>query len=356
MAVTGTGYAYASSTNVYIPTNNINVEVTANLVVNYSRDIKEFQVNKYSKLIPVAKSQGYYVRISVGQNARLQYPDLRDWLWNPGQDRPRGNWNQLGFQNFPFMTVRRNYGTTLDFKTIDLASFQLQPMHVAMCAQQAMTARTQIVLGVMNDPANWYSTHVSTATPLGGGLWSAGDSSHHFIQDSLYKAAIQCQLDTQGVVKPANLSLVLNPNTARAMASSQELRNYISNQLDAIKFLQGVAPTPQDMYNLPKQLFGFPLYIEDAVVNRGRPTPNDDFTNNSFLMPDGNAVLLARPGELIGSEGGTDYSTVQIFAYEEMSAESFTDTENRRITLGVTEDIDARVVAPAAGYLITGCI
>lgn len=356
MAVTGTGFAYPSSTNVYIPTNNLNVEVTANLVINYSRAVNDFNVNLYTKLIPVAKSQGYYVRIAVGQNARLQYPDLRDWVWNPGQDRPRGNWNQNGFQNFPFMTVRRSFPTTLDFKTIDLASFQLQPIMVATVAQQAMTARTQLATGVINDPASWYSTHTATATAIGGGLWSAGDSTHHYIQDSLYKGAIQCQLDTQGVVKPSQLSLVLNPNTARAMASSQELRNYLSNQLDAIKFLQGVAPTPQDMYNLPKKLFGFPLYIEDTVVNRGRSTPNDDSTNNSFLFPDGNAALLGRPGDLVGSEGGTDYSTVQFFAYEEMSAESFTDTENRRVLNAVTEDLDCRVVAPASGFLFTSCI
>jgi len=356
MAVGTTGYAYVSSTNVRIPTNNINDTVSASLVINYSRDINEFQVNKYTKLIPTAASQGYYMRIAVGQNARLQYPDLRDWLWNPGQDRPRGNWNQLGITNQPFITNRRCFPTTLDFKTIDLAAFQLQPMHVAMCAQQAMTARTQMATGAMNNADNWYSTHVSTATALGGGLWSAGSADNHYIQDTMYKAAIQCNLDTQGVVKAKNLSWVFNPNTARAMASSKELRNYLSNQLDAIKFLQGMAPTPQDMYNLPKKLFGFDIYIEDTVVNRGRPTPNDDFTNNSYLMPDGNAVLLARPGELVGSEGGTDYSTVQFFAYEEMSAESFTDTENRRITLGVTEDLDCRVVAPASGYLVTGCI
>ena len=356
MAVTGQGFAYPSSTNVYIPTNNLNVEVTANLVVNYSRDINKFRVNQYAKLIPVAKSQGYYVRISVGQQARLEYMDLRNFLWQPGQDRPRGNWNQLGFQNFPFMTQRRNFGTTLDFKTVDLASFQLQPMNVAMCAQQAMTARTQLVTGAITNANNWYSTHVSTATTLVGGLWSAGSATNHYIQDSLYKMAIQIQLDTMGVVTPDQLSLVINPNTARAMASSQEIRNYLSNQVDAIKFLQGVAPTMQDMYNLPKKMFGFNVYIEDAVVNRGRNTPNDDFTNNSFLMPDGDAVMLGRPGDLVGTEGGTDYSTVQIFAYEEMSAESFSDTENRRINLGVTEDIDVQVVAPASGYLLTGCI
>lgn len=356
MAVPGTGYAYPSSTNVYIPTNSINTSVTTNLIINYARDINEFQVNKYAKIIPVKASQGYYVRIAVGQNARLQYPDLRDWLWQPGQNRPRGNWNTFGFQNFPFFTQRRAFTTTLDYKTVDLASFQLQPMHVAMCAQQAMTARTQLVTGAISDANNWYSTHVSTATALGGGLWSAGSSTGHYIQDSLYKAAIQCNLDTQGVVKPKNLSLIINPNTARAMASSQEIRNYIGNQVDAIKFLKGEAPTPQDMYNLPRQLFGFPIYIEDAVVNRNRPTPNDDFTGNSYLLPDGTAVLLARPGELTGTEGGTDYSTVQIFAYEEMSAESFNDNENRLLLLGVTEDIDVRVVAPASGYLITACI
>lgn len=253
MAVTGTGYVYPSSTNPYIPSTNYNSTVSANLIIGYSRNVKSFRVNQYTKLIPVKQGQGYYTRISVGQQARLQYADLRDWLWNPGQDRPKGQWNQLGFQFFPFITQRRGYTTTLDQKTVDLATFQLQPMNVAMCSQQAMTARTQGAAGVMSDPANWYSTHTSTATALGGGLWSAGTASSPTIQPCVYKAAIQIELDTMGVVTPEQLSIVLNPVTAQAAAQSQEIRSYLSNQVDAIKYLQGQLPTPQDMYNLPKK-------------------------------------------------------------------------------------------------------
>lgn len=356
MPVTGTGFGYPSSTNIFIPSNNYNADVTANLVIGYSRDVKSFGVNRYTKLIPVKKSQGYYTRISVGQQARLQYMDLRDWLWNPGQDRPKGNWNQDGFQNFPFTTVRRSYSTTLDTKTVDLASFQLQPIMMATISQQAMTARTQSAVGVMNNAANWYSTHTSTATTIGGGLWNAGTAASPNIQQSLYNMAIQINQDTLGVVKAGMLTLVINPVLARAAAQSQEIRSYLSNQVDAIKYLEGKAPTMQDMYNLPKTLYGFPVEIEDTVVNRGKPTPNDDFSNSSYLQPNGNAVLLGRPGDLVGSEGTTDYSTVQFFMYEEMSSETFTDTENRKILLSLTEDYDVQVVAPASGYLLTGCL
>lgn len=92
------------------------------------------------------------------------------------------------------------------------------------------------------------------------------------------------------------------------------------------------------------------------MKNTGKFTANDDFTNNSFVMPTGTVTMLGRPGDLVGSEGTTDYSTVQFFIYEEMSAESFTDTQNRSILLGVTEDWDVKVVAPASGYLLTSCI
>lgn len=356
MAVPATGFAYPSSTDVYIPSNNYNASVTANLVIGYSRDVKDFSINKYSKIIPVKKPQGYYTRISVGQQARLQYSDLRDWLWNPGQDRPRGNYNQLGTKNVPFNAVRRAYPTMLDELTVDLASFQLQPLNVAMLAQQAMTARTLSGLGVANNADNWYSTHVSTATVLGGGLWSAGTATNPYIQQSLYKMAIQIQLDTLGVVKPHMLSVIINPNTARAAAQSQEIRSYLSNQVDAIKYLQGQMPTPQDMYNLPRNLYGFPVTVEDAVVNTGDFTPNDDFSNNNFVMPNGNVVMLGRPGDLVGSEGTTDYATLQFFMYEEMSTESMVDTWNRNIKLSVTENYDVQIVAPASGYLLTGAI
>lgn len=360
MAVSGTGFAYVSSTNPYVPSNNYSASVTANLVIGYSRQPKKFRINNYTKIIPVAKPQGYFTRISIGQQGKIQYPDLRDWLWNPGQGRPRGNWNQLGFQFFPYNTIRRSFSTTLDQKTIDVASFQLQAMHVAMCAQQAMTARTQFAVTQFTNPANWYGTHAGFATQLAGGLWSAGTSTNHYIQDSLYKMAIQIELDTFGVVTPDQLSIVLNPNTARAAASSQEIRNFLANQVDAIKYLQGVLPTPQDMYNLPKNLFGFPIEIENAVLNAQPSSPNDQIGTtalyNQFIMPDGQVCMLGRSGDLVGSEGTTDYTTVQFFMYEEMSAESFTNNEDRLILNAVTEDYDCQVVAPASGYLLQQCI
>ncbi len=186
--------------------------------------------------------------------------------------------------------------------------------------------------------------------------WATGTASNPVVQNCLYKLALQIKRDTGSVVNPDMLSVVVNPVTAFGTGQSQEFRSYLSNQVDAIKFLQGALPTPQRLWNLPEKLYGFPMFVEDAVVNRGPPTANDDFANNSFLMPDGNAVMLGRPGDLVGSEGTQDYSTVQFFMYEEMSAESFTDTKNRNILNRVTEQYDVQVVAPASGYLLTGCV
>ncbi len=350
-------FAYPSFTNVYMPNTSTNVEVTANLVVNFSRDVKKFPLNQYIKLIPTKKTLGYYTRIAIGQQARLQYSDARNFLFNPGQERPKGNWNQLGFSRFPFATNRYSFTTTLDQLEVDQADFQIQPMHVAMLAQQAMTWRSYLVAQTISNAANWDASHVTTMTLLAGGPINSATGTNPYVMKMFQAAAVRIGLDTLGAVDASMLTALMNPNTAKAIAQSQEWRDYLAQQQNAYLFLKGENPTPAEFWNLTPKIHGIRVLIDNTVVNRGANSASDDLgSNNIFTIPDGMIIFLGRPGDLVGGEGSTDFSTVQLFVHEEMTSESVTDTWNRLLQLAVTDNIDCRVVAPASGMLVYNCL
>jgi hypothetical protein len=49
----------------------------------------------------------------------------------------------------------------------------------------------------------------------------------------------------------------------------------------------------------------------------------------------------------------SSFSTVHIFSYEEMQAETMDDTVNRRTLLRVTDNYATTMVSPVSGFLIT---
>ena len=329
-------FGYPSATNVYMPNSSVNQAVTADLVVNFSRNVKEFPLLEYVKLVPVKRPLGYYTRIAIG---------------------PKGNWNQLGFTRQPFSTNRYSFTTTLDQLEIDTADFAIEPMHVAMLAQQAMTWRSFLVSTTIANQNNWDSNHVSTMTAFVGGTITAATGSNPFVMKLFQKAAILISKDTLGAVRPDKLTAIMNPTTAAAIAQSQEWRDYLAQQVNSYKFLEGNMPTSAEFWNLTKQIHGIRIIIDDTVVNQGANTPADDLgANNNYTIADGVICFLGRPGDLVGGEGAKDFSTVQLFAYEEMTTESVTDTWNRLQALAVTDNIDCRVVAPASGVLIYNCL
>lgn len=352
-------FAYPSFTNVYMPNVSTNVEVTANLVVNFSRSkASDFPINDYVKIIPVKKNLGFYKRIAIGQQARLQYNDARNFLWNPGQERPKGNWNQQGFSNFPYATNRYSFTSTLDQMEIDQADFQIQPIHVAMLAQQCLTWRSQLVANTITTTANWDASHVTTMSALAGGTITNATGTNPYVMKLFQQAAILVNRDTLGAVRNNQLSALMNPVTAAAISTSQEWRDYLAQQVNSVKFLEGASPTPAENWNLTRKINGIRVIIEDAVRNNAPPTPEDSLgaAVNQYVLPDGVIIFLGRPGDLVGGEGATDFSTVQLFVYEEMVTESIADSWNRLQMLAVTDNIDCRLVAPASGVYVSGCI
>lgn len=346
---------FPSPTNVFIPTASTNVSITANLVVNYSRSPSKFLLNQYIKLIPVKQRIGYYKRLSVGQQGRIQQPLMNEFLFNPGQDSPTGDWNKQGFANVKYATERYRFPTILDTLTMDQADYQIQAADVAMLAQQAMTGRTQLMLVKANTTGAWPATNTNNATSFAGGTWTSATGANPYIQKSIQQMAIQISLNTLSVVQISDMSVIVNPNLAASVSRSQEWRQFLANQVGASQFLQGTNPTGA-MYNLWPHLYGVKLLIESTVVNNSQVIAGDQTANSAYIQPDANALMIGRPGDLPGSEAATDFATLGIFSYEEMTTETETDTWNRRIKMAVTEDFYVDIISPISGFLLTGCI
>ncbi len=355
-------FAYPSGNpgNTFVPS----FEASGQLVVSYSRNPKDFPVNQYITLVPVKRSIGYYLQITAANAARLLgtgsngYLDGSDIVWADGAKAPLGYFNTESFSFQPFLTTRFCPAVPLGYKAVEQSSWKIQAFHAAMLAQQAMTLRTARVVGNMLTSANWPSTNTSTfqTAATNGGSSSTnfanlGTPTNPLLKFALDYAAQQINLLTLGVVRPKDLLLVLQPNSAARLADTQEVHTYLQQQVGSIKVIKGEDDfNPNEAWGLPRQLYGYKIVVEDGVQVT---TPKGVAVSPGYIMSNNSAVLMARPGSLVGVEGAPSFSTIHLFSYEEMTVESMDDTNNRRHLLRVVDDYDVRNVSNISGYLFT---
>ena len=158
----------------------------------------------------------------------------------------------------------------------------------------------------------------------------------------------QIALGTAGAVRPEDINLVFSPVTANKVSQTAEVQNYVKNYPAALPFLQGSDTFSK--YGLPPYLFGVKVVVDDSVQVTSQKKASS--TSRSFVWADDAVALLSRPGGLIGVEGSTSFSTVQIFAYEDMTVENWDDPHNRRIEGRVIDNSVAAIVAPTSGIYI----
>lgn len=340
--------SFPSATNTYIPA----FDTTGNLIVEFSRNVKSFKVNQYTTLIPVQNEVGYYLRLDTNQVMRNLGYKGDSFSWPDGADRPQGTYNNRPFEFFDFRTIRHSAPAQLGYLSVKQAAWDIKNSHSKMLAQQLMTLRTNLVNTLMTDSTNYDSTHVATATALGGGLWSAGSIANPYIQRGLMAAANTITKDTAGSVEYSDLSLVINPTTAVAMSTSAEIRDYLAQSPFALAQVRGDKPGQNSAWGLPDKLYGINIIVEQTVVNTSQVA--NATQTNSFTMPDNYAVLLARKGsDLVGVDKTVNFSSVAIFAFQEMNTETFDDVINQRHLISVTDNYDQKIVAPASTFLIT---
>jgi hypothetical protein len=351
-------FTYSSANNVYIPT--FSAEASGALIVSYARDPKRFAVNRYTQVTKVDRQQGKYIRLNPFDQSRLLTLDGSDAVWADGADRPINSDVQM---EYPL------YGTTrksLGFYVGDLAATQsawdIVAAKAAVVASRMMTLQTAVAINaaVTGLAANTGGTTSGTATALGGGLWDAGynDSgaanTHDYLRKGVQAVLANITLNSNAVVDPSELLAVMNPNTAKAIAQSNEVTDTIKQSPFGLDSLMYKGDLNFSRWGLPSMLFGVgDVVVETSVYNAANPNSSGTGTQQ-FVMPDGDILFLARPGAIEGQMGS--FSTVHGYFKEEMTVETWNDPVNRREVGSVTSDFTYVVAAPQTGYLVTNAI
>ncbi len=334
-----------ASSNTYVP-----VALAGDkLLADFARDAKRFKVSRYTQVVPVEKDVGYYLYLSPDEAGRILNADLKDFVWYDGADAPRRHDSNREFEFRPYRTERYVYDFALGYKAVQQASWQIVAKHAEAMAQKAMTARTQLVANQIFSSSNYDASHVIDVTATYGGTWAASDLTTKRILKSLTDGAEKILDDTLGAVTKDELVLVIGTTVAKAIAQSTEVLEMLKFQA-GWDWVQGVTQRTNVSYGVPDTLYGFPVIVDEA---RKVTSKKGGTRQVASVFPSNQAVLLARPGGMEGTYGTLNFSACVIFAREEMTVEQKDDPDNRRTLGRVVEDIDVKLVAPAAAVLFT---
>jgi hypothetical protein len=348
-------YGYPGQYSTYVP----NAEASQSLIVGYARNPKSFVLPDYTQIIQAKNNFGLYTRWLSQEAARIISSNDGESVWADGDAAPEGTRNTEATTRLPFITVRRVYPVTLGDMAIAQADFSILAANAGSSGQRCMTSRT---MRTMNNlvAASWgtNTAAVDGGILAGGQNWLTGSTGIGGAQGPNIKLSFQfaskkINLNTYGVVDPSQNVLVCNPGTAQGMAASVEIQDYIKQSPFALAQLRGDSPSQNGMWGLADMLYGIGIKVEKTV----RVTTRQNFTGvatSVYVCPDHAAFFLARDGDLVGIEGARNFSTVQIFIYQdEMTYEQMNDVNNKRTTARVIGDDDPHVVASESGFYFT---
>jgi len=213
-----------------------------------------------------------------------------------------------------------------------------------------MTFRTLQVITTAQTSGNW-GANTSAVSSISGvtGKWDVSTTARTDIKRSLDYGQDQIRLATLGAVEPGDMMLVMSPLDARRISVSQEIVDFIKGSPDARQYIDNKLG-PNAQYGLPQNLYGVTTVIEDAVRTTSRKGAT---AAKSYVCAAGSPFLCSRPGGLMGVDGAPSFSTLTVFAHEEMTQEVYDDPKHRRFEPNVVDDFDNKVTAPISGFLFT---
>lgn len=340
-------YAFPSQTNTFVRT----FDVTGKLVVNFSRNPKDFLVNKLAKITPTDKTAGFYAKLNPDTAARIV--NAKGHVWHDGQPRPVTPGDQAEFDYKPFQQTRYAYQAPIGYMASDQADLPLIEVMSQQQAARAMTFRATKLYEVAYNTANYDSTHVATATALGGGKWDVATNTAPYIQKTLQAVARQIEKDTIGAVKYDDLTLVISPTIAQAIAQSQEYRDTLKQSPFADGMLTGQGNINR-AYGIGELLYGMKVVVDPTI--RVSTKTGAASTTRGYVSSDTTALVIARPGDLVNvGVAASDFSSFHFFTYskDEMNVEVIDYPIDRRRLVTVTDTFECQLVAPEATFAIT---
>lgn len=347
---------YTGPQTTYVP----NFEASGRLTSNFSRNPKSFALNSYIQLQPVKQMTGYHRKRTVEEAGRVIDTSLSNFIWPDNADMPRGVSHESD-QYIQYLCKRYAYREQLGDQATGQAEYDVFAEYEAQLAQQAMTARTVKVLTALNTSGNYPSANTSAV--FGGtitdttGKWDASTTARQDIKRSLTHAAEVILDATLAGVELNDLVLVISTSMARKIAISQEIVDHIKGSPEALAQVRGELPGNNAIYGLPDKLYGFPVVIEKTryVTSRKGAT-----RAVSQAMSATSAIMVSRPGGLVGVAGAPTFSTAVLFVYDkdggDLQVVREHDSWNKYTKLAVIDNNDVAIVAGEAGFLFTSAV
>jgi len=333
--------------NTFVPTFS---EATGLIQTEFTRNIKSFPLNRYSKLVPVTTTSGYFLKINSDEAVRVVSEN--DFRWAYGEDRPTGVNNDFEF--LPFTTKRFEKGFHIPYETAKVAAWDIVAQHARSRATQLMTLRTQRALTTLTTAGNWPTGTVFTdydalaGVTTASGVYTSDSATATGVQNLFQTAVEKMMINTGGAIQMQDIVAVMSPKTAFKLSQTAQLR-------EMIKYTQGVDLLKGEgnfsRYGLAPQLFGIgDIVIEDAV----KVTTAKGATRSAeYILPLDTVVFVSRPQGLVGVEGGSNFATLTNFVYEDMTVETIDDPRNRRTVGSIVDNHTFELTAPLAGILVS---
>ena len=342
--------AFPSQNTVIVP----DLEATGKMVVDFSRNPSKFPLNRYAQIVPVDKTIGLYLEMTIEEAGRILNTDLSELVWPDGNDAPMGEDGTESHQFRQYSCKRYAPSAKLGDITIEQAAWDIVTRHAGIKAQQMMTARTQLAATALQTSGNYASSHTSAVASITGnsGAWNLSTTARQDIKRSLNSAADIILKDTLTGVSISDLILVMNPTCARKIAECQEIVDHVKGSPEAWAQVRGELPGMNAYYGLPDKLYGFQVVVEDTTKVTSR---KGETRAASYVFSETSPALISRPGGLVGVADAPSFSTLTIFQFQkyEMAVEKVREEIHKRMTIRVVDMNDIKLTAPVSGFLFT---
>lgn len=347
-------YGIGGGLNTFVPTFSA---ATGQIQIEFTRSVNRFPITQYAQIVPVQQMSGYYLRIDEEETARVV--NTQDLQWPLGEDRPTGINSDFEFNQFTCQRFQTSF--SIPQETARQAQWDVTASHARIAAAKMMTHRAYRAATTLTTSGNYSSAPSSYSASNGVGYYS---NVSYLINDNvigtgpatdavqvLFRTAMEKIVQaTNAVVGPQDIIAVMNPTTARLLASTDGVRDYIKNTPHALNFLKG--DVTFSAYGLPSNLFGVGNIVIDDTVrvsNRKGSTKATSFFYGTETAP--GIAFISRPGGLVGNEGPS-FSSLTTFAYEDMTVETMEDPWNRRVRGSVTDNSAIVMTAPLASLYV----
>lgn len=358
MAITYPGSSsVASSSNVFVPS----FEGSGELIINYSRNVKDFPISRYIQITKVEQPSAYFLAVTPDSAGRIANLNLSDFTWPDGQYAPSGIWNNAAFSWTLVNTQRRCFPFLLGARAVNAASWPILAVEAGQMAQLAMTGRTLLAASLIFTSGNYDSNHTATVATiralnagLSSGNFGTGTGSNPIIKWCFGYGKQQIQKTTLSAVKRDQVLALMSPAVALQMSVSPEVTAFCSSSPFALAQLRGDVPWINGAWGLPDVLYDTPVIVDDtSYVSSELGASSTTFAYVYDAISGSEVALISRPGGLEGTYGTKSFSSITMFALEEMTVESLYDSVNRLYLGRVCEDYVFTFTAPAASYLFT---